>query len=258
MALTFSANISMLFADAPFLVRIGKAAQAGFGAVECHFPYEHAPQNIATELKRHGLIMNGINTPAGDVSRGEFGFAAVEGRSDDFKRGFKKAVDYASTLNIPMIHCLSGHVEPHARAQARDIFLRNMEWALAQIKNSPITLLIEPLNHYDRPHYFFAYSDAIIALITQLNTPHIKLLFDVYHIQIMEGDLLRRIARHWPHIGHFQLASVPERHEPDTGEIHLRAILDELKARTWSGFIGAEYNPRQRTEDGLGWMQPYI
>jgi 2-dehydrotetronate isomerase len=253
MSLRFSANISMLFTDLPFVARIKAAKEAGFAAVECHFPYDIPKALIKSTLIDAGMVMNGINTPAGDMKAGEFGFAALPSRSDDFKRGFELALTYATELNCESIHCLSGHINPADRQRANDAFQANMHWAAQQIDDD-ITLLIEPLNHIDRPTYFVSRSDDVVALLRELNHPRVKLLFDIYHIQIMEGDLLRRLERHWPFIGHVQIASVPSRHEPDDGEINIKAIFNALIAKQWQGWIGAEYNPRGTTNQGLNWL----
>ena len=254
---TLSANISMLFPDLPFVERIGAAAAAGFRAVECQFPYAFSASDVAGELARHGLVMNGINTPQGDPARGEFGMAAMPGLQSRFRDEFEQALAYAGSVGARMIHVMSGMTGGQT-TQARDAFFENFAWAAAKARAEGVTLLIEPLNAVDRPGYFVSRSDDVIALLGELACDNVKLLFDVYHIQIMEGDLLRRIDRHWPHIGHVQLASVPRRHEPDEGEVAFAAILDELNRREYAGFIGAEYNPRGKTQDGLGWAMPWL
>ena len=254
---TLSANISLLFAERPFAERIGAAAAAGFKAVECQFPYAVPAAEIASELARHKLVMNGINTPPGDPAKGEFGMAAMSGQEARFRREFAEALAYAATVGAPMVHCMSGISGPD-RAAARRTFLKNLGWASDEARKAGVTLLIEPLNAIDRPGYFVSRSDEVVELLGDLACDNVKLLFDVYHIQIMEGDLLRRLDRHWGHVGHVQLASVPKRHEPDEGEVAFAAILDALSARGWAGFVGAEYLPRGRTEDGLGWASPWL
>jgi hydroxypyruvate isomerase len=235
-----SANISMLFADLPFLDRIDAAADAGFPAVECQFPYAVPVEDIVARLDARGLPMNSINTPLGDTSRGEFGLAALPGRKYDFRSGFEQALAYATRLKVATIHVMSGvPAALLARAAAVDI-------------------VIEPLNSRDRPGYFVSRSDGVANLLRDIDEPNVKLLFDIYHIQIMEGDILRRMEKHWPIIGHVQIASVPDRHEPDEGEIAYPAILAELAARGWDRFVGAEYNPRGKTIDGLGWAKPWL
>ncbi len=255
--LRFSANISLMFAEHEFLMRFSEAAKCQFRAVECHFPYEFAIADIKAQLEANDLVLNSINTAPGDMARKEFGFAAVPDRQDDFRRTFEQALEYATALQVPAIHCLSGHVAPDQHNAARDCFLKNMSWAAQQLGTSQIDLLIEPLNGIDRPGYFVSRSDEIIKLLNELGQSQVKLLFDVYHIQIMEGDLLRRLERHWSKIGHIQIASVPNRHEPDEGEIFYPAIFHALQARKWLGWIGAEYIPRGRTQDGLGWLSAW-
>ena len=248
----------MLFAELPFLDRIAGAANAGFRAVECQFPYAFPAQEIAARLAAHGLVMNGINTPMGDPAKGEFGHAALPGREADFRAAFDRALDYARVLGVQTIHCMSGVPQPNERARARDTFLKNMAWASDSAHAAGVTLVIEPLNSRDRPGYFVSRSDEIAALLADLARDNVKLLFDIYHIQIMEGDLIRRIDRHWPIIGHVQIASVPERQEPDLGEVALHRVLEEFARRGWSGYVGAEYNPRGQTLAGLGWARPWL
>ncbi len=253
-----SANISMLFVDLPFLDRIDAAADAGFSAVECQFPYAVAADEIADRLAARGLVMNSINTPLGDVSAGEFGFAALPKRRSEFRAGFDRAMDYATRLKVATIHCMSGVPAPEARTAARQTFLDNMQWAALIARTTGVDLVIEPLNGRDRPGYFVSRSDGVANLLRDLDEPNVKLLFDIYHIQIMEGDILRRMEKHWPIIGHVQIASVPNRREPDEGEVAYPAILAELAERGWGRFVGAEYNPRGKTLDGLGWAMPWL
>lgn len=251
----WSANISMMFAELPFLDRIGAAARAGFPAVECHFPFDLDRSAVLARLDEAGVVMNGLNTPPGDSARGEFGFAAVPGREADFRRGLELALDWAVTLGVKTIHCMCGVVDPEQRAQARETFFRNMLWASDQARHTGVDLLIEPINRYDRPNWFVSRSDDVVALLEELGRDNIRLMFDFYHIQIMEGDLLRRMEQHWKHIGHFQFASVPRRAEPDEGEINYANIFAAIAGRGWPGWVAAEYRPRAATADGLGWMR---
>ncbi|MDB5650148.1 MAG: putative hydroxypyruvate isomerase [Hyphomicrobiales bacterium] len=245
----------MLFGEVDFADRVDAAAQAGFAAVECQFPYATPAGQLRRRLDACGLPMISINTPPGDPSRGEFGFAAVPSREAEFRDGFARAVDYALEVGASKIHCMSGVPEAGTFKAARATFVSNMAMACEIAGRAGLTLLIEPLNAYDRPGYFVTGSDQVAGLIQELGRPELKLLFDIYHVQICEGDLLRRIGRHWPLIGHFQFASVPLRREPDEGEISYRAIFDKIEGRGWDGFVGAEYRPRATTLEGLGWMQ---
>lgn len=252
--LRFCANISMLFAEVPFLDRIDAAARAGFQAVECQFPYDTPARDIRARLAACGVAMIGVNAPAGDVQHGEFGFAALPGREAAFRESLTRALDTAHELGARTIHCLSGVLNGVAPEAARATFLSNMSEACESAERAGVTLLIEPLNPYDRPDYFLTGSDQAAELIDAIGRPELKMMFDVYHVQILEGDLLRRIGRHWPSIGHFQIASVPRRREPDEGEVAYRAVLAEIAMRGWDGWIGCEYRPRGATTDGLGWM----
>ncbi len=253
-----SANISMLFADLPFLQRIDAARAAGFPAVECQFPYATGLAELVDRLTALGLPMNSINTPMGDPTRGEFGFAALTGREDDFRAGFERALIYGSALKVSTIHCMSGVPGAATATSARNTFLQNLRWAAPLARNYDIDLVIEPLNARDRPGYFVARSDDVAGLIAELGESNVKLLFDMYHIQIMEGDLIRRLEKHWSIIGHIQIAGVPLRREPDEGEIAGANMLHELARRGWAGFVGAEYNPRGDTMAGLGWARAWL
>jgi len=257
-ALRLSANISMLFTEAPFLARFALAKAAGFAAVECHFPYAFALSDLAACLRDHDLVLNGINTPAGDVERGEFGFASVPGREDDFRRSFDQSLEWAVRLKVASIHCMCGVVAPEQSAEARQVFLRNMSYAAQAVKGMALTLLVEPINQIDRPGWFCSKSDELVALLIELGEEQVKLMFDFYHIQISEGDLLRRMQRHWDHIGHFQFASVPGRAEPDVGEISYKPLFAEIARRHWSGWVAAEYRPKSATQAGLGWMRTLV
>ncbi len=257
-AFRLSANISMLFADLPFPERIAAAADAGFRAVECQFPYEFSAAGLAERCAARGLVMNGINTPMGDPARGEFGFAALPGRRADFRAGFERAMEYGQRLGVSTIHVMSGAPDADEKARARDVFLENLAWASDSARGSAVTLLIEPLNSRDRPGYFVSRSGEVVELLGALGRDNVKLLFDIYHIQIMEGDLIAGIGRCWPFIGHVQIASVPGRHEPDEGEVAFAAVLGEFTARGWAGFVGAEYNPRGGAAEGLGWARPWL
>ena len=256
--LRLSANISMLFAEVPFLDRIQLAKEAGFAAVECHFPYEFDRAEIKSRLRDQALVMNGINTPAGNARIGEFGLAAVPGREDDFRKSFDESLEWALSLNVASIHCMCGVVQREQKEEARDVFLRNMSYAAKAAKGTALTLLVEPINQIDRPNWFISKSDELVALLRELGEDQIKLMFDFYHIQISDGDLLRRMDRHWNYIGHFQFASVPERADPDIGEISYAPIFAEIARRQWQGWVAAEYRPRRSTPAGLGWMSTLV
>lgn len=249
----FAANIGMLFADRPLLQRIGAAAAAGFAAVELQFPYAEPASAMRAELDRHGLPMLGLNTSMG--REGEAGLAALPGREQDFAAAFRQALDYAVTINGSAIHCMAGLVPPEQRPAAERVFIENLTRAADMAAEKNITILLEPINARDRPTYFLTRPEHAAAIIDQVGRPNVKIQFDFYHTQISGGDLLKRFERHLPWIGHVQVAAVPSRAEPDEGEVNYPEVLEAVDRLGYRGFVAAEYKPRGRTEDGLGWMR---
>lgn len=252
----FSANISLLFADLPVMDRFAAAAAAGFPAVEIQFPAGLDAREMHARATDNGLFFNHLNTRPGN--EGEVGLAAQPGREDDFAFAMDEALAYARQLDARTIHVMSGCIAEEDRNHATDTFIANMQRASDMAEGMNVALCIEPINAVDRPGYFVSRSDEVVDLLHKIDRPNVKLLFDFYHIQIMEGDLLRRMERHWPHIGHFQFSGIPERNEPDVAEINYRRIFAEIAARDWQGWAGAEYRPRGDTKAGLGWMQSFI
>jgi hydroxypyruvate isomerase len=250
--LRFSANISMLFCEQPFLERIGAAKAAGFDAVECHFPYSLDRNELKARLADAGIAMNGINTAPGGER--DFGLASLHGREDEFARAMEQALEWALALGASTIHVMAGCPAPQDRAWALETYLQNLERACAMARGTPVELLIEPINKYDRPGYFLSRSDEAADIIADLRCSNLRMMFDFYHIQIMEGDLLRRLERHRDIIGHIQFASAPRRSEPDEGEIAYPAIFGAIADMGWDRWVAAEYKPRARTEDGLAWL----
>ncbi len=250
----YTANISFMFADRPFLDRIDAAKACGFSHVECHFPYEFPTDVIKTRLHKAGVTLTGLNTAPGDTAKGEWGLAGVPGREAEFTRDFDQALHYATALGASVIHVMAGKVDSTARAAALKTYISNLRAAARKASGTGVTLLLEPLNSRDMPHYLVSRSDDIVSIIGQISEPNVKLMFDVYHVQIMEGDLIKRIERHRDSIGHVQIAAVPSRAEPDEGEVSFPAIFSALDRVGYGGLIGLEYKPRGRTEDGLTWM----
>lgn len=251
----FTANIAFLFPDLPFLDRIDAAKRAGFDKVECHFPYELPILTLRERLDRAGVRLTGLNTQPGDRAKGEWGFAGVPGREDQFQRDFAQAVDYALALGASVIHVMAGTVPAADRAAGLRTYVSNLRDAARQVADSGLTLLLEPLNHRDSPGYLVSRSDEIADIIAEIGEPNVKLLFDVYHVQIMEGDLIRRLEKHRDIIGHVQVAGVPDRAEPDAGnEVNYGAIFRALERLGYGGLVGLEYKPRGDTVQGLGWM----
>lgn len=251
----YSANISIMFQEFPFLERFKAARAAGFAAVECWFPYDHPKDQLKALLGGLGLTLVGINTAPGDVAKGEWGVTALPGREADFERQFAEALDYAVALGARGIHVMAAMTGGMDQMACEAAYMGNLERAAKRAEGSGVTLLIEPLNSRDRPGYLLSRSDQAIDIIARIGAPNLKLMFDVYHVQVMEGDILRRLRRHLTQIGHIQIAAVPTRHEPDEGELNYRAILAEIDALGWQGWVGCEYKPRAGTVDGLGWRE---
>jgi 2-dehydrotetronate isomerase len=251
----FAANLAYLFTERAAMERFAAAAAAGFKAIELRFPYDLSPTAVRVEIERHGFTMLGINTASGRA--GEFGLAAVPGRERDFGTHFRQALDYAMAIGGRAVHCLAGMVPPEQRPTAEKTFIANLSRAADQAAESNITLLIEPINSRDRPDYFLTRPEQAADIIGKVGRPNVRIQFDFYHAQIMGGDLIKRFEKHLPLIGHVQIAAVPSRHEPDEGEVNYPAIYEALDALGYNGFVAAEYTPRARTEDGLGWGRPY-
>lgn len=252
----FAANIAYLFSERPFIERFAAAAKAGFTAVEAQFPYETPATAACAELEKHKLTMLGINTEHG--REGEFGLAAMPGRERDFEAQFAKSLDYIVGIGGSAIHCLAGKVSPDQRPAAERTFISNLSRAADLAADKKITLLIEPINPRDRPGYFLNRAEHAAEIIAKIGKPNIKIQFDFYHAQIVGGDLLKRFEKCQPLVGHVQIAAVPSRHEPDEGEVNYPEIYKALDALGYSGWIAAEYHPRAKTEDGLGWLRPYL
>lgn len=249
----FAANLGHLFQEYPLIERFGAAARAGFSAVELQFPYDIPPATVKAELGRHGLTQLGVNTPQCP----EFGLAALPGRERDFDAAFARALDYVIAIGGTAIHCMAGVVPVNERPAAEKVFIANISRAAERAAKSNVTLLIEPINPRDRPNYFLSHVEHAADLVGKIGAPNVRVQFDFYHIQIVGGDLIRRFEKFLPVVGHVQVAAVPTRGEPDEGEInypHLFAAIDRLG---YAGWVGAEYKPRARTEDGLGWAKPY-
>jgi hydroxypyruvate isomerase len=257
----FAANLSLMYPEHAFLDRFAAAAADGFTAVEFLFPYEFEPGAIASRLADQGLRQALFNAPPGDWAGGERGMACLPGREEAFRRAFAdQALPYARALGCPRVHVMAGLVPPGADLAAlRATYLANLAWAAEAAAPDGIQVLIEPLNPRDVPGYFLSRQDQAHAIVQDVGAPNLKVQMDLYHCQIVEGDLAMRLRHHLPtgRVGHIQIAGVPERHEPDVGELnhpYLFALLDELG---YAGMVGCEYRPRAGTSAGLGWFQPY-
>ncbi len=250
----FAANLSFLFTERPFLERFQAAAAAGFEAVEFLFPYEAPREAVAEALAASGLELALFNLPPGDWAAGERGVAGLPGRRDDFEASLATALSYAELLPTRRLHVMAGVVaESEDAGKALETYAANLRSACDAAAKRDLQILIEPLNLRDVPGYLLPTTQMAEHILRAVDRPNLGLQFDVYHVQIMEGDLTRRIERLLPHIGHVQISGVPERNEPDAGEVnyaHLFALLDRLGYRGW---VGCEYRPRGRTEAGLDW-----
>lgn len=246
----FAANLSMMFNEHDFLDRFAAASKCGFRGVEFLFPYDFDASEIRAALDTHGLQQALFNAPPGDWQAGERGMSAIPGREQEFRDTFQQALEYAAIIEPGAIHVMAGNA---AGKSAQATFVDNLTWAAEEAGDQ--LLVIEPINSRDMPSYFLSRSDQAMAIINTVGAPNLKLQFDLYHAQIMEGDLTRRMERLAPEIGHIQIAGVPERHEPDDGELNFTFLFEQMDALGYSGWVGCEYRPRGRTEDGLGWIQ---
>ena len=249
-----AANISLLFPDLPFPDRIAAAAQAGFRAVECQFPYDWPVEDLRARLAAADVEMILLNTPPGDFRAGERGLAALPGREEDFRAALERAVGYARGLGCSRIHVMAGIAQGDAAAAC---YLANLAWAADRLASVDMMACIEPLNQRDFPGYFLAGSRQAEQVITAVGRANLRLQFDTYHLQILEGDLITTLRRLFPLIGHIQIASVPDRDEPDRGEVDHTNFLAELDRLHWQGWVGAEYRPSGDTVAGLGWAARY-
>lgn len=252
----FAANLTMMFTERPFPERFAAAARAGFSGVEFLFPYDYPASEVARWLREAGLECALFNLPPGDFSSGERGIAALPGREAEFRGGVVQAIAYAEMLGTPTLHAMAGLLPAESeRGRYRAVYLDNLRFAARALARHDLTLVIEPINTRDIPGYFLNTQAEAHAICEAVGEPNLKVQMDFYHAQIVEGDLSVKLKTHFSGIGHVQIASVPDRHEPDEGEVdyrHLFRLLDELG---YAGWVGCEYRPRGRTEDGLGWFK---
>jgi hydroxypyruvate isomerase len=255
----FAANISMLYPHLPFLDRFEAAARDGFEAVEFLFPYEYAPEQVAARLNANGLTQALFNVLPGDWQAGERGMACHPGRQDEFMRTIETALRYARPTGCRQLHVMAGiRLEGVTDAEARRIYVDNLRRAARRTREEGITLLVEPINTRDMPGYFLNHQQQAHDIVVEVNEPGLMVQMDFYHCQIMEGDLVRRLERHISGVGHVQIAGVPDRHEPDQGEVNYPYLFERLDALGYRGWVGCEYRPRAGTSEGLGWVRPYL
>ena len=251
----FAANLSLLFTELSLPARFAAAAGAGFEAVELQFPYALSCGELAASLEANGLRLVLFNAPAGDFEAGgERGLAALRGREAEFRTSLLQALDYATVSGCPRVHVMSGLVHQGAN---RDTLVENLRWACPIAEAAGVTLLLEPINGRDFPGYLLQRTVEAVAIIGLVGSTNLRLQFDLYHRQIMEGDLIAALREYLPLIAHVQIAQPPDRGEPDAGEIHYPGVLGALDRLGYEGWVGCEYRPRGRTLDGLGWMDAY-
>ncbi|MCB1960475.1 MAG: hydroxypyruvate isomerase [Rhodocyclaceae bacterium] len=252
----FAANLSLLFQEHDFPACIAAAARAGFGAVECQFPYAWPAAQLADALHAANVAMVLHNLPAGDWAAGERGIACHPDRVGEFRDGVGRAIDTACQLGCPQLNCLAGVVPAGGDPErALSTLVDNLRFAADALQAAGLRLLIEPINTFDIPGFFVSRSDQALAIIDAVGADNLFLQFDLYHAQRMEGELAGTLSRHLPRIGHIQIADTPGRHEPGTGEINFPFLFDHLDALGYAGWIGCEYLPVGDTEAGLGWMR---
>jgi hydroxypyruvate isomerase len=251
----FAANISMMFNELPFLDRIDAAAAAGFKAVEFLFPFDYKAEDIAARLTAYGIANVLFNMPPGNWADGERGIAALPGRDDEFRRGVDTSIAYAQALGTRHLHVMAGIVPFDANiGEYQSRYIANLKYAAARCAPYGITILIEPINVRDMPGYLLNRQSEAHNIRKLVGAPNLKVQMDFYHVQIMEGDIATTFKKYRDHIGHVQIAGVPERHEPDTGEVnygYLFGLLDELE---YQGWVGCEYRPAGETVEGLAWL----
>jgi hydroxypyruvate isomerase len=253
----FSANLTLLFTEVAFPDRFERAARAGFKAVEYMFPYPWKKEELAERLAKYGLQQVLFNLPAGNWEGGERGVACLPAREQEFRDGVGLAIEYARAFNCPLVNCLVGKAPTEAPEKAHRTLVDNLRFAAATLDKEGIRLLVEPLNPLDFPEFYLYGTRRTLQLIEEIGHPNLRLQYDIYHMQIVEGDLMRTIQANFNRILHFQIADNPGRHEPGTGEINYPNIFRFLDKLGYQGWIGCEYKPLRTTEEGLGWMRPY-
>jgi 2-dehydrotetronate isomerase len=250
--LRFAANLSFMYAEYTFPERFAAAGRDGFTGVEYLFPYEYPAQQLAAWLQAHGLVQVLFNAPPGNWAAGERGLASLPGKEEQFRTAMRTALEYGQTLKCPRVHVMAG-IQPGLRST----FVSNLAWAAEQAAPAGVQLLIEPINTRDMPGYFLNRQDEAHAIVDEIGSPALKVQMDLYHCQIVEGDVSMKLRKYLGEksVGHIQIASVPERNEPDLGELNCDYVLDQIDELGYDGWIGCEYRPKAGTSEGLTWMK---
>lgn len=252
----FAANLTMLFTERPFLERFEAARQAGFDAVEFLFPYAWPAEQIKALLDQHQLKLVLHNLPAGDWDAGDRGIACDPARVEEFRAGVTKAIEYAGVLGVPQLNCLVGK-QPAGVSdeQAQQTLVSNLRFAATELKKHGLRLVTEPINTFDIPGFYLHHTAQALKLIDEVGSDNLFVQYDIYHMQRMEGEIAATMAANLARIGHIQLADNPGRHEPGTGELNYAFLFRHLDAIGYQGWIGCEYKPAGKTEEGLGWIR---
>ena len=254
----FAANLSMMFNELPFLDRFAAAAKAGFKGVEFLFPYEHPATEIRKRLDDNGLTLALFNMPPGDWNKGERGLASLPGRQGEFRDGVNQALDYAAALGGKLVHCMAGIVPSGVpQVTAASLYAANLAWAAERAIPAGVKLVIEPINHRDMPGYFLNTQAQGAAVVEAIGRDRLGLQFDLYHVQTTEGDITKRMEQHMPLIAHMQIADVPARNEPGTGEIGWAFVFRRMDQLGYRGWVGCEYRPAGETVAGLIWRDRF-
>jgi len=254
----FSANLTFLFNELPFMERFAAAANAGFKAVEYMAPYPYAAADLTAALRTNGLVQALFNLPAGDWDNGERGMACIPGRESEFREGVATAIEYAHALDCKTINCLAGKLPPTvSRADATATMIGNLSFAATECKREGVRLVTEPINSFDIPGYFVNRTSEALAILDSVDSDNLFIQYDVYHAQRMEGELGNTLKNLVSRIGHIQIADNPGRNEPGTGEINYAWILRHIDEIGYDGWVGCEYKPKTTTVDGLGWIKAH-
>ena len=253
-----SANLSLLFNENEFLDRFKEAKINGFNAVEFQFPYNFEAQSIKREIDKNKLILTIFNSPPGDFGNGDRGLACLEKRKDDFKKSIIEAISYAKIFHCNKIHVMSGVSDKENVLNAKKVYIENLKWACDEFDKHNINLLIEPINQRNIPNYFLSSTDQAIEIIDKIERDNIYLLFDIYHHQIIRGDVSKYFEKFQAYIGHIQIAGIPNRNEPDQSELDYKYVFKLIERLNYTGFIGCEYNPLKDTVSGLKWRESLL
>jgi len=255
----FAVNVSTIFTEVPFIERFQKAKEFSFSRVECQFPYSEPAERIREELEKYRLSLVLINLPAGNWEKGERGLAIFPDRIGQFKQSVDEGIRYATNLNVSLIHCMAGILPPELdRQRAKEVYIDNLQYAAEKLAQHGLTLLIEPINPYDMPGYFLTDIREAAEIIEEVGMPNVKLQYDFYHMQRMQGNLIATFQAYFSLIGHVQIADVPGRHEPGTGEIHYERIFQFLQSCGYTGAVGLEYIPKTTSEASFAWCSAHV